>query len=258
LIEWKLDMPITVTASEALANRTENTFRQALARPFYRRLYMGSAPTRGGKVDESKLDQPQAYLVEQPENSTVSAHFHDTNQFQIFVHGGGYFGKKPVDGMVVHYAGAHTPYGPIEAGPKGAHYMTLRNKWDSGAKVMPENRNKLRKIKRMHRIAESVSIPDATARQAIKTEVTDLVPLEEDGLGVRQFDIGPDRGFTVAFDSLGAGAYAFVAGGSVSHDGNALETHSLLYLAVEEAPLMLTAGDQGTSVLLLQFPPEPD
>lgn len=250
-------MPIAVTAREALANRTENTFRQALAKPFYRRLYMGSAPTRGGQVDESKLDQPQAYLVEQPENSTVSAHFHDTNQFQIFVHGGGHFGKKPVDGMVVHYAGAHTPYGPIEAGAEGAHYMTLRNKWDSGAKIMPENRDKLRRIKRTHRIAESVTIPDAAARHLMETKVIELVPLEADGLGVRQFDIGPGRDCAVAFETSGAGAYAFVADGSVRHDGAALEAHSLLYRAADEAPLRLTAGDHGASVILLQFPPEP-
>lgn len=251
-------MPIAVTAREALENRSENTFRQALAKPFFRRLYIGSPPTRGGAVDESKLDQPQAYLVEQPENSTVSAHFHDTNQFQIFVRGGGRFGKKPVDGMVIHYAGAHTPYGPIEAGDEGAHYMTLRNRWDSGAKVMPENRAKLRKIKRTHRIADEITMPDAEARQSILTQVTDLVPLETDGLGVRQFDIGPGQDCAVAFETPGVGAYAFVADGSIRHDTVELESHSLLYRAADEAPLRLTAGAEGASVLLLQFPPEPD
>ena len=251
-------MPIAVTARQALENRTENTFRQALAKPFYRRLYMGSAPSRGGAVDDSKLDQPQAYLVEQPENSTVSAHFHDTNQFQIFVHGGGRFGKKPVEGMIIHYAGAHTPYGPIEAGEEGAHYMTLRNRWDSGAKVMPENRDKLRKIKRTHRVAEEITVPDAAARQSISTQVTDLVPLEADGLGVRQFDIGPGQDCAVGFESAGAGAYAFVADGSVAHHGEALEAHSLLHRAADEAPLELTAGTEGATVFLLQFPPEPD
>ena len=251
-------MPIAVTAQEALDNRTENTFRQALAKPFYRRLYMGSAPTRGGKVDERKLDQPQAYLVEQPENSTVSAHFHDTNQFQIFVHGGGFFGKRPVHGMVVHYAGAHTPYGPIEAGGQGAHYMTLRNKWDSGAKVMPENRDKLRKIRRIHRIAETVTVPNTAALHAIKTVATDLIPLEEDGLGVRQFDIGPGRDCSIEFEVSGAGAYAFVAGGSANYEGTVLETHSLLYRAADETSFPLATGEEGASVLLLQFPPEPN
>ena len=251
-------MPIAVTARQALENRSENTFRQALAKPFFRRLCMGSPPSGGGAVDEEKLDQPQAYLVEQPENSTVSAHFHDTNQFQIFVHGGGRFGKKPVYGMVIHYAGAHTPYGPIEAGDEGAHYMTLRNRWESGAKVMPENRAKLRKIKRTHRIADDIAVPDAAARQTVKADITDLIPLETDGLGVRQFDIDPGQDCAVAFETPGAGAYVFVAGGSVAHDGENLEAHSLLYRAADEAPLTLTAGAEGASILLLQFPPEPD
>lgn len=250
-------MPIAVTAAEALANRRGNTLKRVIAKPFYRRLYMGSEPTRGGVVEEDKLAMPQAYLVEQPANSVVSAHFHDTNQFQIFVHGSGAFGKKPVNGIVVHYARAHTPYGPIEAGDEGAHYMTLRNKWDSGAKVMPENRDKLRKIKRVHRIAENVHVPDAAARQSITTAKTDLVPLEDDGLGICRFDIGPGQDCTVSFETAGAGAYAFISGGSVTHDGTALEEHSLIYRGSEEAPLNVTAGTDGASVLLLQFPPEP-
>jgi hypothetical protein len=233
-------------------------FRQALAKPFYRRFYMGSEPNRGGKVDKEKLELPQAYLVEQPADSTVAAHFHDTNQFQVFVHGGGVFGKKPVSGVILHYAGAHTPYGPIAAGGDGAHYLTLRNKWDSGAKVMPENRDKLRKIHRVHRIAEKVDIPDAPALESITTEQTDLVPLEQDGLGVRQYDIGPGRDCIVAFETAGAGAYAFVAGGSVRHDGREFETHSLIYRTADDPPLAIKAGAQGASVLLMQFPPEPD
>lgn len=251
-------MPIAVSAREALANRRENTFRKALAKPFYRRLYMGSEPNRGGAVEEDKLDLPQAYLVEQPEDSTVSAHYHDTNQFQIFVHGGGRFGKKPVDGMVVHYAGAHTPYGPIEAGAAGVHYMTLRNRWDSGAKVMPENRDKLRPIKRRHRIAEDVAPQNAEVRRALETKTTDLIPLESDGLGVRQFDIGPGQDCAVAFEASGAGAYAFVVDGSVDFEGTDYEPHSLFYRGADEAPLTLSAGADGACVLLLQFPPEPD
>ncbi len=250
-------MPIAVSAAEALANRRGNTLKQVIAKPFYRRLYMGSEPTRGGVVEKEKLSLPQAYLVEQPANSVVSAHFHDTNQFQIFVHGSGAFGKKPVNGIVVHYARAHTPYGPIEAGDDGAHYMTLRNNWDSGAKTMPENRDKLRKIKRVHRIAEDVHIPDTSALQSVTTERTDLVPLEEDGLGICRFDVGPRQDCTIAFEAEGAGAYAFVAGGSVTHDGVVLDTHSLIYRGQDEMPLEITACAEGASVLLLQFPPEP-
>ncbi len=250
-------MPIAVSARQAFENRRENRFKQALEKPFYRRLYMGSEPSRGGIVEEAKRDMPQAYLIEQPANTTVAPHFHDTNQFQVFVHGGGAFGKNPVDGLMVHYAGAHTPYGPIAAGDDGAHYLTLRNHWDSGAKIMPENRHALRKVKRVHRMAQHVDIPDATALLSMGVESTDLVPLEHDGLGVRRFDIGPGLKCAVAFEREGAGAYVFVIGGAVEHDGIAYETHSLIYRSADEAPPTLKTGSEGTSVLLLQFPPEP-
>ena len=109
---------------------------------------------------------------------------------------------------MIHYAKAHTAYGPIVAGPKGAHYMTLRNNWDSGAKIMPKNRDKLRKIKRLHRMAENIVIPIAAKLRELVVETTDLIPLQEDGLGTRQFDIGSGRSATVAMETPGAGAYA--------------------------------------------------
>lgn len=251
-------MPIAVTAAQALANRRSQTITMVTDRaPFHRRLYIGSEPTLGGIVEADKLTLPQAYLVEQPANCVVPAHFHDTNQFQIFVHGGGEFGKKPVSGIVVHYAGAHTPYGPIASGDDGAHYMTLRNKWDSGAKPMPESRAKLRPIRRVHRIAEDAGIPDAAALKAATASATDLVPPEADGLGVRRFDLGPGRRATIDFETPGAGQYAFVASGTVRLGDRDLARHALIYRAPDETALDVVAGPDGASVLLLQFPPEP-
>lgn len=248
-------MPIAVSVQEALENRRANHYKQAIGKPFHRRLYMGSEPTRGGVVENEKLSMPQAYLVEQPANSMVAPHFHDTNQFQVFVHGHGAFGKQPLEGLMVHYAGAHTPYGPIVANEAGVHYLTLRNQWDSGAKIMPENRHKLRKVSRVHRLARDVDIPDTPLLQGIDT--TDLVPLEEDGLGVRQFDIGPGLECTVAFEWEGSGAYVFVIGGAIEYEHVSYETHSLLYRGRDEVPLTVKAGSEGANVLLMQFPPEP-
>jgi len=251
-------MPIAVSVQKALENRTANSFPEVNTKPFHRRLYFGSEPAQGGTAQDDKKALPQAYLIEQAENSTVLAHFHDTNQFQVFVQGDGAFGKKPFDGLLVHYAKAHTTYGPIAAGPNGAHYLTLRNNWDSGAKLMPKNRDKLRRIKREHRVAENIHVPDIAALRSVTLETVDLIPLERDGLGARQFNIGPGRACTVAFETDGAGAYAVIVAGSVVHDGAELETQSLIYRGADEAPLTVEAGAEGASVLLLQFPPEPD
>ena len=68
--------------------------------------------------------------MEQPRRATVPPHFHDTDQFQVFVAGAASFGKHRVEPLTVHYAGGHTPYGPIVTAEEGTHYFTLRKHWD--------------------------------------------------------------------------------------------------------------------------------
>jgi hypothetical protein len=250
-------MPIAVSAQQAYAQRRGNTFKDVIAQPFYSRLYMGSEPRGVGVVDPDKMSMAQAYLVEQPADSTVAPHFHDTNQFQVVVHGTGAFGKQALSGLLVHYAGAHTPYRPIVAAEQGVHYFTLRNNWDSGAKIMPENRAKLRKVKRVHRMATNVDVPSVQTLKGVALDLTDIVPVEADGLGVRRFDVGPGRTCEVGFDVAGAGAYMLVLAGSIAYAQVVYETHSLIHTAADEAPPTVVAGADGARVLLLQYPPEP-
>src|SRR5688572_3605109 len=47
--------------------------------------------------------QPMAYLVEQEAGSTVDPHYHQVDQFQIFVNGSGMIGTHPLEGVTVHY-----------------------------------------------------------------------------------------------------------------------------------------------------------
>ena len=84
--------------------------------------YVGGAPIPGSPgygQDIDGEDVPQAYLVSQPPHSTTRPHFHLTNQFQVFVGGGGRVGKLRADPLTVQYAGGHTPYGPIFAEAEG-------------------------------------------------------------------------------------------------------------------------------------------
>src|SRR3546814_2583395 len=50
----------------------------------------------------------------------------------------------------VHYANAHTPYGPIRAEAEGLHYFTLRDDFDPGARFMPGARPELKPVRRRH------------------------------------------------------------------------------------------------------------
>ena len=69
---------------------------------------------------------PMAFLVEQSAGSTVQAHFHAANQFQVVVAGRGMLGRHEVAPICVHYTNAFNSYGPICAGGEGLNYFTLR------------------------------------------------------------------------------------------------------------------------------------
>jgi hypothetical protein len=212
---------------------------------------MGAPPAKaaaqmGGEDADRTL--PQAYLVEQPAASTVPPHFHDTDQFQVFTHGEAMFGKKSVQPLSLHYAAGHTPYGPIVTAEQGAHYFTLRAKWDSGGKPMPESRDLLKPVPRVHRLAENIATTGASPGR------DDVLPCEADGLGAALFTLAPGETSTVDLPVAGAGQYALVVFGAVQHEGVDLAEHSCLYRFADDAPLTLAASQAGAQVLLMQFP----
>ncbi len=123
--------------------------------PYLSHEYIGISPKPGSPgygVMEAGDDMPQAYLVVQPPHSVTRPHFHQANQFQVFVAGGGTVGKLRADPVTVQYAGGHTPYGPIHAEGEGISYFTLRQRWDSGAKYMPEQRDALERGRQRQRV----------------------------------------------------------------------------------------------------------
>jgi hypothetical protein len=105
---------------------------------FHATLYIGAAPATAKHALQAvgTRSEPQAHLMEQPAYATVPAHFHDTDQFQVFVDGVADFGKQRIDGLAVHFAGGHTPYGPIstaedapltlKAGSSGAFVLLMQ------------------------------------------------------------------------------------------------------------------------------------
>ena len=68
--------------------------------------YVGAAPKHGIYVHGNEINDnglPQGFLVIQPPGAVTPAHFHDHNQFQVFVEGNGRIGAHPatpVDGPV--------------------------------------------------------------------------------------------------------------------------------------------------------------
>src|SRR5688572_29489750 len=76
--------------------------------------------TRTSKIE----DQPQAFLAEMEPNSTILPHYHQIDQYQVFVAGSGKLGRNPVPLIALHYVDHHTAYGPIKASAHGLSFFT--------------------------------------------------------------------------------------------------------------------------------------
>jgi hypothetical protein len=214
-------------------------------------MYFGAPPsTVAGTIDYDVDDTslPQAYLVEQPAGSTIPAHYHDTDQYQVFIHGNARFGKKPIGPVSVHFAGGHTPYGPILTQDEATHFFTFRAHWDGGGKPMPENRDRLARVKRIYRLAAGYQ-PSGTSGQHDA-----VIATEDNGLGTTIFHLSAGQQQALDLNVPGGGQYLLILEGDVRHGETSLHKHSCLFRYPDEAPVQVIAGDQGASVMLLQFP----
>lgn len=220
--------------------------------------YVGQAPKRGHYVagNEANDDgRPQGFLVHQPPNAVTPAHFHEPNQFQVFVGGNGRLGAAPAAPLTVQYANGHTPYGPIVAGDAGVQYFTLRQRWDPGAKYLPASKDLLRKGNQRTRIKGGLAVADDGERRArTATAVETVLPEESDGLAAWLWRLGPGATTLLPAPARGGGQYLIVTGGTMAAGGDTLDRLSTVYLTPEEPAITVAAGADGLDLLVLQFP----
>jgi hypothetical protein len=210
---------------------------------------------------EIKDHQPQAFLIEMKADEVIVPHFHEVDQFQVFVAGDGSLGRnnEAAQPLSVHYADHHTGYGPINAGPQGFSYFTLRAKSDSGAVYLhkPGYRERLKPSRKRHGIAPGLTLStEPVLMERKEVTVEKLLPELDgtDGLAASLTRMGP--GMTLAApDPAGSGGqYCLVVNGSLELDGASYPSWSTLFVAAGDALLELRAGAKGLEALLLQFP----
>jgi hypothetical protein len=243
-------MPVIATADDARANRRRGSAADGVT--FWHTLYIGTTRyNMAPGTPDPEMDAlfPMAFLVEQDPGSTASAHYHQQDQFQVIVGGHGTMGTHQATPVTVHFAAAHTAYGPIHASnDAGVHYFTLRNGFDPGARfmAMSENRAALRSVPgRRHR--ESVTGPLAHETGAI-------IGPEPDGMGAWRYRaaagerlIGPDPAW-------GHGQYWVVIAGSMTREGQDIPPLSCVFVYPEDPPFNAFAGADGVDVIAMQFP----
>ena len=134
---------------------------------------------------------PQAFLAECSGDRVLRTHFHDHDQFQIFVSGGGTNAKHPIAPFQVHFSRKHTPYGPIIANEAGCGFLTLRAQRDPGAQFLPENLDKLKGIsgRQPWQHSENVVFPKATG--AIAVQPIDAIR-DDRGLAAHAISVKPN------------------------------------------------------------------
>jgi hypothetical protein len=196
---------------------------------------------------------PVAYRVDQGPGTVSHPHFHQANQFQVFVEGEGVFGKQTVRAVRAQFAQAFTPYGPIVAGDPGLSYLTLRNGWDPGAQFMPAQRALLKASGRRPRAVMSAPMDVAPhPRTGVTSEV--VIAAAEDGLGGWLHRVAPGQRTTGPDPSTGGGQYWVVLRGSDVSGEAPLPPLAALFVGPGDPAPTITAGPDGLDVLVLQFP----
>jgi hypothetical protein len=243
-------MPVIAAAATARVNRRRGSAADGVT--FWHTLYIGTSRyNMAPGTPEPAADAlfPMAFLVEQDPGSTANAHYHHQDQFQLVVAGKAVMGTHAVAPVSVHYAGAHTAYGPIRASDdEGVWYFTLRNGYDPGARFMsiPENRVALRHVAgRRHR--ESMAGP--LTGQAIAV----LGP-EHDGMGAWHYRMAAGETVEGPDPASGRGQYWVVVGGTMLRDDEALPVRSCAFVYPDEPPFTAIAGSEGLEVVAMQFP----
>jgi len=204
--------------------------------------------------DAANAPAPHALLVEQDAEQVILPHFHEQNQFQVIVNGGGTLGRSEVRPITVHYAGAYTGYGPITAGKEGLWYFTLRPMMDNGAQFLPENRGKMKPLPKKH--YHSDPLPTLTAAQLAALEAVSVTTVQhdDDGMLVQTMRIPPGGSLRAPLPAAGGGQFFLVTAGAANVAGKAYGQWSCIWAAHTDAALEFNAGPGGAEVLLAQCP----
>jgi len=241
------------TSAETAATR--ESVHMVDDQPYIGREYIGESPKPGTPGYGTNMagaagTGPQAYLVIQPPGSVTRPHFHQTNQFQLFVGGSGRVGKVRVDPVTVQYAGANTPYGPIHAEDQGIDYFTLRQNWESGAKYLPERRDLLVK-------GQQRQVLGTATRGAISQDGAEEEPLfapADDGLMAVALRLAPGASVTLPDASEGGGQYHVVLSGGLTRGDEIFGPLAVEFASADEGAVKVEAGAEGLELLVLRFP----
>ena len=193
---------------------------------------------------------PQVFMVELFEpGSRIEPHFHDVDQFQIVLRGGGHLGSEAAAPVSFHYADAYTPYGPIVSQEEGISFLTIRAAAAGAFFPMPASRHLLPGLPGRN---VTGSFPARPPQGAGVSHTATLVETA-DGAQIKGIWLGP--GAKAVFESADAGRqYYLMCAGSASVGEADLKRWSIVEVEPGERLPELCAGASGAEVLVAQLP----
>jgi hypothetical protein len=203
-----------------------------------------------GKRAETS-DHPLAFLVNGPPAFVIPPHFHEIDQYQIFVGGSATLGKHKVLPGSVHYADAYTPYGPITATEDGFNYLTLRPRSIIGYHEMPEGGPLLKPVNAARGRRGRMMVADIEPGQPRETASEALFE-ELDGIAAYRLSAAPDARLPRP-DIDHGGAYYVVLEGEITAGGETYPPCSCIWVGQHETPPDMLAGADGASVAFMSF-----
>lgn len=201
---------------------------------------------------EGAVDAPVAFLAEGTRERVIRPHFHQVDQFQVIVSGGGILGRHPLSLHAVHFARAYTPYGPIHFADEGLGFLTLRAHWDPGAQYLPAQREKLEQIPN-RKPWQATEAP--TFVSADPVGLRPFAQLKDDrGLGAYALRLKPNARALAPAPTGSNGQYLVITRGSLLHGSKEHRAITIVFVQPDEAAFDLQAGAEGLDALVLSLP----
>jgi hypothetical protein len=215
--------------------------------------YINDGRTRAdGSPRIAGEDSPMIYLVDQEPNSTIQMHFHQVDQYQIFVGGSGAMGRYPLAPITIHYTNGFTGYGPLKSGAEGLQYLTIRSRWDPGLRPLPEARQELPaagSYKIRQRTTEPVPAMTADTLSAL-TAVSLRHVLQADKANAWRLALPPNAHHDDPADKMTDRVMIICAG---TLDGPAANDPLACHYMPAGEQMDFKAAETGAELLILQF-----
>jgi rubredoxin len=197
-------------------------------------------------------EEPMGFLVEGDHERVIRPHFHENDQFQVVVSGGGVLGKHKLCVHAVHFSRAYTPYGPINFGAEGLSFLTLRARKDPGAQYLPAAREKLVSVPQ-RKPWQITEVPDFTRTGDVSVRPFSQIK-DERGLAAYSLSLAPNATVTAPDPTHSGGQHIIVTKGGLAYQGREYKAVTIAFVKPHEGAMQLVAGPEGVEAIVLNYP----